>query len=272
MHYTTGWLTYPFRLTTETQRTPKGMNYYNYFTEIEEHFVRRRGKHLLVSPMDWSLIATWRDSGVPLHVALRGIDIAMDMFFSGSRRHSERVGSLFYCHDAVMAEYARYLEAHLGEETPVGEASAAGEETVKEQGKEAQEGPGKDQILEFIRARISEIKDVRAKHSLGEGASEGLDRILYRLNELTGSLESSIQIDLEALERDLGILDELLVTELRAEIAPGEMADWEQEAKKELKIYKKRLPKETYEKIRDNFIRGRIHRKYNLGELSLFHL
>jgi hypothetical protein len=56
------------------------MNYYNYFTEIEEHFVRRRGKHLMVSPMDWSLIAVWRDSGVPLHVALRGIDLAMDTF------------------------------------------------------------------------------------------------------------------------------------------------------------------------------------------------
>ena len=58
------------------------MNYYNYFTEIEEHFVRRRGKHLLISPMDWGLIATWRDAGVPLHVALRGIDIAMDGFFA----------------------------------------------------------------------------------------------------------------------------------------------------------------------------------------------
>jgi len=54
------------------------MNYYNYFTEIEEHFVRKRGKHLLLSPLDWNLIAAWRDAGVPLSVAIRGIDIAVE--------------------------------------------------------------------------------------------------------------------------------------------------------------------------------------------------
>ena len=90
------------------------MNYYNYFTEIEEHFVRRRGKHLYVSPLDWSLIATWRDSGVPLHVALRGIDIAMDGFFARSQRIKTKVNTLLFCHDAVMTEYARHLESHHG--------------------------------------------------------------------------------------------------------------------------------------------------------------
>ena len=90
------------------------MNYYNYFTEIEEHFVRRRGKHLYVSPLDWSLIATWRDSGVPLHVALRGIDIAMDGFFARAQRIRTKVNTLFFCHDAVMSEYTRHLESHQG--------------------------------------------------------------------------------------------------------------------------------------------------------------
>lgn len=248
------------------------MNYYNYFTEIEEHFVRRRGKHLTVSPLDWSLISTWRDSGVPLHVALRGIDIAMDRFFSGKRRETERPGTLFYCHDAVMAEYASYLEAHLGETAPAESEAAAAGKSGQKQEMEVREGPGRDRILEFINARISEIKRVQTKHSLRESASEGLGRILSRLEELARSVESSTQIELEALERDLGILDELLVTELRAEISPDEMADWEQEAKKDLKIYKKRLPKETYEKIRENFVRGKIRRRFDLGELSLFHL
>ena len=37
------------------------LNYYNYFTEIEEHFVRRRGKHLLISPMDWGPFSRMSD-------------------------------------------------------------------------------------------------------------------------------------------------------------------------------------------------------------------
>ena len=44
------------------------MNYFNYFTEIEDAFVRRRGKHLLLSPMDWALIESWKELKVPLHV------------------------------------------------------------------------------------------------------------------------------------------------------------------------------------------------------------
>ncbi len=248
------------------------MNYYNYFTEIEEHFVRRRGKSLTVSPMDWSLISTWRDSGVPLHVALRGIDIAMDKFFSGKRRASERPGTLFYCHDAVMAEYACHLESHLGEEAPTGGETVPRAEPAQPQGEDPGPRPGRDQISNFINARISEIRSVRVKHSLREGASEALQRILSRLEELDRSVNSSSLIELEELERDLGILDELMVNEMRSEIPQEEMAGWEQEARKELKIYKKRLPKATYEKIRDNYIRGRIHRHFDLGELSLFHL
>ena len=91
------------------------MNYYNYFTEIEEHFVKRRGKHLLVSPMDWGLIAAWRDAGVPLQVAIRGIDIAMDAFFSRQRRGSAKINSLCYCHDSVMEEFERHRESRIGE-------------------------------------------------------------------------------------------------------------------------------------------------------------
>jgi hypothetical protein len=250
------------------------MNYFNYFTEIEDHFLRRRGKSLMVSPMDWSLISTWRDSGVPLHVALRGIDIAMDKFYSGKRRASERPGTLFYCHDAVMAEYARHLEAHLGEEStpsPDGEAVLAG--NAGHSGEQTlEEGPTQDQIVTFLRRRISEIKEMLEKHFLREGSSEGIARVVSRLEEIAESLTAGSRVEPEALERDLGILDNLLTEELRPEISTEEMTEWEKAAKKELKLYKKRLPKETYERIHVSFIRGKIHRKYDLGELSLFHL
>jgi hypothetical protein len=242
------------------------MNYYNYFTEIEEHFVRRRGKHLYVSPLDWSLIATWRDSGVPLHVALRGIDRAMDNFFARPLRSGSQVSSLFYCHASVMEEYARHLESHLGE-APVeaaGTAASAPPQTT--------EGPGKQAVLEFLNARIAEIKTLYTKLSGLEGASEGIDRIVRRLEELVQDLETTNEVDFEALDRDLAILDEALVRDLHKAVAPEQIAAWEQEAKKELKIYRKKLPKETYGKIVENFLRTKIHRHFTVGELSLFHM
>ena len=48
-------------------------NYYNYFTEIEEHFQRTRGTSLfLLSPLDWALIESWKNADVPLEAVLRG--------------------------------------------------------------------------------------------------------------------------------------------------------------------------------------------------------
>src|SRR5438105_2688257 len=72
------------------------LNYFNYFTEIEEHFQRRRGTTLLLSTLDWALIETWKDAGIPLEAVLRGIDIAFEKF---QKRPSvfKKVNSLAYC-------------------------------------------------------------------------------------------------------------------------------------------------------------------------------
>jgi len=233
------------------------MNYYNYFTELEEHFVKKRGKHLLISPMDWALIAAWRDAGVPLQVAIRGIDIAMDAFFAKKRRGSAKINSLCYCHDSVMTEYANHLESQVGQSEEVKSPDPKETDT--------------DEILNFLAARMSEIKALSHKHNLGS-AAEGIGRVLARLELLLDELKSSGQLDSEILERDLRIIDELMVDSL-SEIIPSEQKlAWESEAKKELKVYKKKLPKDTFAKIQENFMRDKIHREFGVGELSLFHL
>jgi hypothetical protein len=237
------------------------MNYYNYFTEIEEHFVRRRGKHLLISPMDWGLIAAWRDAGVPLQVALRGIDIAMDGFLARQRGNS-KVNTLCYCHDSVMTEYANHLESRIGESPKKLQEGSPSED---------KDSPGIAMALDLISERIGEIKVLTAKQ-LHESTRAGVDRVLARLEEGLSNLQSAGHFDSESLERDLAIIDELLVTQLRASIPPEQMLEWEREAKKDLKVYRKKLPKDTYEKIHGNYIRDRIHRNFGLGELSIFRL
>ena len=239
------------------------MNYYNYFTELEEHFVKRRGKHLLISPMDWALIAAWRDAGVPLQVAIRGIDIAMDAFFAKKRRGSAKINSLCYCHDSVMTEYANHLESQVGQSEEVKSAEPKVSNTDKD--------TDTDEILNFLSVRMSEIRSLSNKHNLGS-AAEGIERVLARLELLLNELKSSGQMDSEILERDLRIIDELMVDSL-SEIIPSEQKlAWETEAKKELKVYKKKLPKDTFAKIQENFMRDKIHREFGVGELSLFQL
>src|SRR5262245_48664357 len=89
------------------------MNYFNYFTEIEEEFVKRRGSHLLVSPLDWSLIETWKQRGVPLHVVLRGINVSFDAYDQRASR-GRKVNSLLYCQQEVEAMFLEYCESRVG--------------------------------------------------------------------------------------------------------------------------------------------------------------
>ena len=92
------------------------MNYFYYFTEIEDTFIRRRGKHLMLSPMDWALIESWKEMGVPLHVALRGIEHSFDSYESKQRKRS--VKTLLYCQEEVEAQYAEWLDSQTGAAGP----------------------------------------------------------------------------------------------------------------------------------------------------------
>src|SRR5574340_334188 len=78
-------------------------NYFNYFTEIEEHFWQKRGAHLLVSPLDWAIVETWQKAGIPIHAVLKGIDRAFESYQHSRRGLGGRqLKSLAYCVDAVM--------------------------------------------------------------------------------------------------------------------------------------------------------------------------
>ena len=95
-------------------------NYFNYFTEIEEHYLRRRGTHLLLSTLDWALIETWKSAGVPLEAVLRGVDDSFDKYDQRPSK-SKKVNSLAYCSQAVLAAAEDMKEAAVG---------AAGEENL----------------------------------------------------------------------------------------------------------------------------------------------
>ena len=50
------------------------MNHFPYFTDIEETFIRCRGKALFLSSKDWALIDDWQKRGIPLHLPIRVIE------------------------------------------------------------------------------------------------------------------------------------------------------------------------------------------------------
>ena len=89
-------------------------NYFNYFTEIEEYFWRKRGAHLLVSPLDWVIVETWQKAGIPIDAVLRGIDSAFESHQRSRRGAGRPLKSLAYCVDAVLDAAAEKKEGRHG--------------------------------------------------------------------------------------------------------------------------------------------------------------
>jgi hypothetical protein len=89
------------------------LNYYNYFTEVEEHFVKRRRKNLVISPLDWSLIETWKEVEIPLHVIIRGINRTFDTYYARPKK-TKMINSIFYCHQEVLLAFEEYKESRIG--------------------------------------------------------------------------------------------------------------------------------------------------------------
>jgi len=243
------------------------LNYFNYFTEIEDAFVRRRGKHLLISSMDWALIETWKEMDIPLHVALRGIEKAFDSWESKPRKRS--IKSLLYCQEEVEAQFAEWREARIG----AGEAVAAAENG--NQPKEEGEGPfTRAAILEHIergRADLVAARERRLK-SGPDDLSDALDRAVELLKKLEQDLAPPAQVDSQKLEISLTGLERMLSDSVRSVADAEELAKIEREVKEQFKPYRKQMEAAAYQQTVDNLLLKQLREKYGLPRLSLFYL
>ncbi|HEY0323561.1 MAG TPA: hypothetical protein VGC66_21570 [Pyrinomonadaceae bacterium] len=243
------------------------MNYFNYFTEIEDTFIRRRGRSLLLSPMDWALIESWKEMGVPLHVALRGIERSFDSYESKPRKRT--VKSLFYCQEEVEAQFEEWLESQLGANGDAANDEGAGEEAVEA---DARLPFPRQNILEHLahaRLALSKIgKDRKRKDSL----FDAMGRSIARLEELEKDFSKAKRPDAEKLESDLTNLEKNLYDAILECTSPGELKTARSETEEQLKPYKNRMDRATYEQTFDNLLLKRLREQHGLPRLSLFYL
>ncbi|HZT59902.1 MAG TPA: hypothetical protein VFA21_14925 [Pyrinomonadaceae bacterium] len=253
-----------------TARAP--LNYFNYFTEIEDTFIRRRGRHLLLSPMDWALIESWKEMGVPLHVALRGIERAFDSYEARPRHRS--VKSLMYCQEEVEAQFAEWLESRRGASSPSGvdEGGAVEKGSVESAG-------GLPFPRAVIAAHLAECRDalMRAQEKRNELAgvdalSETLARASSRLEELAADFDAAARPDAEKLERSLTDLEALIDRALRESLPAEVVEEKRAEAEEQLRPYRARMERATYEQTLDNLLAKALRERAGVPRLSLFYL
>lgn len=249
------------------------LNYFNYFTEVEEEFVRRRGKPLLVSPMDWALIESWKSAGIPLHVVLRAINTSFDAYEARARRF-RKVNSIFYCQQEVEATYAQYQLSQVGAKSENTHSHPESDNPSQQVKKEPVAVFPKEVLLDFFARSDSELEQAAslAASSAKAEIEDAVARARTRLAEISAGVERATHPDAEAIERDLDGLDRLLLNALKQSAGESGIKTIRVEAEKMLAPYSKKMDRGVYEQTLNNFISRRLRETNEVPRLSLFYL
>jgi hypothetical protein len=220
-------------------------NYFNYFTEIEEHFQHARGTSLfLLSPLDWALIESWKNAGVPLEAVLRGIDEAFNKWRSRKRK-TQMVNSLAYCTQAILEAAKRISGAGTNRAPKSTESPFA---------------------IEELRQYITEAaRRVRA-HS-----AEPYVSVAQSLDAIAANIEA-LSIDLEDLERRLTALEEKLVAMARSSLPDADLLVIRRDLDSELNPFRGKMTADQISMLERRYLDTAVLKRSDLPRLSLFYI
>jgi hypothetical protein len=217
-------------------------NYFNYFTEIEEHFQRARGTGLfLLSPLDWALIESWKMAGIPLEGVLKGIDDAFEKWRSRKNRR-RNVNSVAYCAQSVMEAAQRTPGASTRVPT---EAPFSGED---------------------LRGHLT-----KAAQALRTNTNAGLHEAAVTLDGLAANAEQHVQ-QLEDLERRLTSLEDKIVAVLRAGQSDEDLYTIREALDRELSPYRGKMTAEQLAMLERRYLDTAVLERAKVPRLSLFYL
>jgi hypothetical protein len=231
-------------------------NYFNYFTEIEEHYQRRRGTIVPISTLDWALVETWKEAGIPLEAVLRGIDSAFDRYDQRPSK-SKKVNSLAYCAQEVLTAAEDMKEAAVG----------TARESKPDRGFDSAE------IAEFLRRSARELESAKLPARPGVAPEVVAREIAESLLKMSDEIASkSVPPRLEDLERRLTVLEEKFFAVLLAAVPDDEVVAVRVQADRELTPYRSKMPSTQVEQLQKQYLHKKLLEKYGLPRLSLFYM
>ena len=232
-------------------------NYFNYFTEIEERFQQRRGSLLMLSTLDWALIETWREAGIPLEAVLRGVDNAFDKHDAKAHRSAGRtrkVNGLAWCAQSVMEAVEKAMEASIGALSAETKAAESGFET--------------ELITKYLEQNATALEAAE----LNPPANVTADEVADRLRALAAGLRAEPGQSLEELDRTLSVLEEKMFAALLTSASEDELVALREQAARELAPYRGKMQAVQIKQVQQQFLQKRMLETRKLPRLSLFYM
>jgi hypothetical protein len=215
----------------------------------------------LLSTLDWALIETWRDAGIPLEAALRGIDAAFDRYDQRPAK-TRKVNSLAYCSQEVLAAAEDMKEAVVGvaEEPQVPDRSRPGQ------------GFEPETVAAFLRRNAEALAVAKLPEGSGVSVRTVAMEIAKTLRQVAGEIEKGSAPRLEDLERRLTVFEEKLLAALLASTPDEEAVAVRAEADRDLAPYRRKMSAAQIAQLQKQYAHKRLLERYGLPRLSLFYM
>lgn len=250
------------------------LNYFNYFSEIEELFIRRRGRNLLLSPLDWALIESWQERAVPLHIILSAVEKVFDGADQQPSPRKRAVKSLLYCKEEIEAQYAEWLERQVGKKQSTinsQQLSVGGRQSAEDgQRGETENSDSPKSSLFSNEAMNSHLERVVSEISAARDNAAGDFRqtLAVASNCLTELVEQKSHTA-ENLEESLEKLDALIDASI---LRNSDTERLKAEVEKQIASYKNKMEPEVYQRTFDLMLVKRLRQQAAVPRLSLFYL
>ena len=231
-------------------------NYFNYFTEIEEYFWKKRGTALLVSTLDWAMIDSWKQAQIPIEAVLKGIDRTFEKYEARRKsRRLQRINSLAYCHQEILAAVADQERATL--QHPSAPPPFPREELVK--------------FLENNATAVDKAAEQFAARERPESAAT-LRTIAASLRELAANGAGESPLSLEDVERRLTVLEDKMHSILLQATDEKDLVAFRAEMDRGLAPVRRQMTAEQIALLEKQFLQRKLFEKAELPRLSLFYL
>jgi len=234
-------------------------NYYNYFTEIEEHFQRVRGTPTLLSTLDWALIESWKEAGIPLEAVCVGIERAFEKF-AQKRHRFRKVNGLGYCTQEVMAAAEQMKTAKV----EAGDGCAGGSNPPFTA----------EQIIQYLEDGISRLRNAAdlAREKSNFDLEKDFNQAASDLRAIADQTGETLLKDLQGLERQLTVIEERLTASLTRGSSLELLTRMREEVERGTAPFRRKMNAAQIELLERQFIKKKLFEHHQLPRLSLFYL
>jgi hypothetical protein len=248
-------------------------NYFEYFTEIEERYRRCRGTPTLLSTLDWALIESWKEAGIPLEAVLIGIDRAFEKYARRPLRF-RKINGLAYCSQSVL-EAADALKAGQLDDSRRPSRSpahtAAAPFTL-------------DQLHAYFRGNAQALRasaqrcensaptaaSLSGAHPSPQVLAQDFDEAAAALDRLADGLTEAPQ-NVKPLEDQLSVLEEKL-TASATRGSPAELlVELRRQVERGVAPYRSKMNASQLDSLDRQFLKRSLFEHYGLPRLSLFY-